>query len=291
MGFLKSICVFLATFVVGYSFSLLVNLVYEYSHEYREFSPQAVVKQETVEEPKLEVVDDVLDWVEVEDSPNGISLLEIGNYHGDEVDARSGEKWLGLFKEDSRYVLRTTKVEIRRVYDDIVDYKTKNKTGKSVAVEGNGKPEFIVKNTGSKEGAIQTLFRGKTWRDWRESGSEQSGDEYLTYLKKGFEMDFKVEKNIFSLKTIEALNQENEKTLALILEGKGKRQVLRTGSGESGEVAVLYWVGDLDRDGTPDFYLDISHHYNTSTMVLYLSTKANSDQIVGVAAVFGTSGC
>src|SRR5688572_5798635 len=45
-------------------------------------------------------------WQEEDESNFKIKLLETGEgFHGDEIQAKSGETWLGLFKEKNKYNL------------------------------------------------------------------------------------------------------------------------------------------------------------------------------------------
>jgi len=76
-----------------------------------------------------------------------ISLVETGEgFHGDEVKARNGEKWLGLYVTKRGAFLAESTLTIRRVIDPVIDEDERKPTGKSVSVNRSEKPLFLVKN-------------------------------------------------------------------------------------------------------------------------------------------------
>jgi hypothetical protein len=244
----------------------------------------------------LEIIEEIDNWIDEDKYPHRIKLLETGDgFHGDEVKAKSGETWLGLFSKNGKSVLRSTKIKIRRVYDDIADYPNKRKkTGKSVSVHDAERPLFLLKNAETlTQGEVSTLFRGITWREISEDENlEGAPDEYLTGLVKGFAQKYKIGGKEFKLSVIEAKNENHERILALISEHKGNRQILHTMNiAHNSDLGTLYWVGDLDRDGKPDFYADLFVHYNVGNKTLFLSSKAGKGKIAKKAAYFWTTGC
>lgn len=106
---------------------------------------------------------------------------------------------------------------------------------------------------------------------------------------------------VYDLKVIKAKNKRSEPILALVLESDGKTQLLHTfwtrGEGDYGEknwlgsVGTLYWVGDLDRDNKPDFYLSLYAHEIIYEAFIFLSSEAENGKLVKKAALFSTSGC
>ena len=51
------------------------------------------------------------------------------------------------------------------------------------------------------------------------------------------------------------------------------------------------WAGDIDQDGVPDLYMDISHKYSSSTPALFLSSKADDNGLLKMVAEFTMFGC
>jgi hypothetical protein len=51
------------------------------------------------------------------------------------------------------------------------------------------------------------------------------------------------------------------------------------------------WAGDIDQDGVPDLYMDISPKYSYSIPALFLSSKADDNGLLKLVAEFTLSGC
>jgi hypothetical protein len=298
MKFTKIYGIFLLTFIIGCAFSLSIitkkPMKTESSINYckidNKIEPIKIIST-PLKTPKLEFIDEIDNgWTENEEKSFTIKLIETGEgFHGDEVPAKSGEKWFGLFQENDKFVLKSTKLKIERVYDIIIDGETKNKTGKSVSVTEKSEPIFLLKNSKFQIGEVKTLFRGNRWQD--EDSSMSSG-EFLTNMKKDFVQNFEMSGNKYSLKVIEALNKDGKKILALVLEYNGKRQVLHTIIEEYEEsLGTLYWIGDLDGDSKPDFFISPNIHYNVYNSVLFISSKAKQNNFVEKVASFWTTGC
>ena len=250
-------------------------------------------KQEktTPSEPELEVIDEIDGWTDGESGyPHKIKLLEPGEgFHGEEVNAESGERWLGLFQTDDKFNVKSAKLKIERVTYGLYDEGNGEENGKSVSVFGRNQPMFLFKDSNLSNGEVKTLFRGNTWAEYDDS---MPVDEFLTVLKPGFVKNYNIGDKTYSLKVIYARNKSGDKIMALVLEGNGKRQILHTFSEAfNPDVGKLYWVGDLDKDNVPDFYMTLFEHYNVMNRVLFLSSKAKENKIVEKVAYFWTTGC
>lgn len=289
------ISIFLLTFIIGFV-SVLPTQKKSTRKAATTALPEKLPTPPIELTPELETIEEVEHWMDEEKNPYKIKLLETGEgFHGEEVKAKSGEIWLGLFKERKGYSLRSTKIKIRRVHDEIVDDEDETKkTGKSVSVEGKLKPIFLLKNANRlREVSITTLFQRLPVDEMSEAEeSELVSNEILTTLKKDFIQKYKIAGKEYELRVIEATNKNNEKILALTLESDGIRQVLHTMNAEyDGSLGTLYWVGDLDIDGKPDFYLDLFEHENVENRVLFLSSEAEKGKLVKMIAQFWITGC
>ena len=49
-----------------------------------------------------------------------IQLLQVGAFHGDEVSAKSGEVWLGLYSTPDNYTLLPSRITVETVYDRLL---------------------------------------------------------------------------------------------------------------------------------------------------------------------------
>ena len=53
----------------------------------------------------------------------------------------------------------------------------------------------------------------------------------------------------------------------------------------------IIWTGDIDKDGFPDLYLDISYKYSFSNPALFLSSKAGDNELLKLVADIKLFGC
>ncbi|MDQ3089299.1 MAG: hypothetical protein M3Q78_12005 [Acidobacteriota bacterium] len=288
------VSVFLVTFLIGYVFvpatKKEVTISFETATKLLETLPSPI---ETKSE--IEILEENNDWEDRDESKFKIKLLETGeDFNDDDVVAKNGETWLGLFKEKENYFLRPTRIKISRIRVKTDDGENRKvKTRKSIKVSDQIKPLFLLKNfNASKEKShITTLFQGMTWSDILEHKEHPNFNSYemLTKLNKSFVGNYKIGINEYTLRVIKAKNKNNAEILALILEGEGKRQIIHTvQTKESFDVGSLYWVGDLDSDGKPDFYLDLYYSDYILEQTLFLSSKAENGKLIKAVASFVT---
>lgn len=206
-----------------------------------------------------------------------IQLLETGAFHGDEVNARSGERWMGIAEESSGVVWRRYILTVRKVEDPIVDGPGE-KTGKAVSVRGP-KPVFLIKGLDHLRAAkVETTFSTPL--------GQRLAEHALPALVLG-SRSYRL--HVTNVKRDDA---EPSKPSELWLESEGLRQHLYTWpDGLDDEYCELVWAGDLDGDGRLDLYMRLSDHYNVSERTLFLSSKAGPQRIVEKVAVWITTGC
>jgi hypothetical protein len=56
-------------------------------------------------------------------------------------------------------------------------------------------------------------------------------------------------------------------------------------------LGTLFWVGDLDSDNKPDFYLSPWIKENVTESSLFLSSESEKNNLVGKVALMVTVGC
>lgn len=227
---------------------------------------------------------DTGDYWSEEDEKYKFEMLQTGEFHGDEVSAKSGEKWLGLFRENEKVVLRDEKITIRRVRDFMDDESSKEKRGKSVSVKGKTKPLFLLKNAGKfGSGKIETLFKGVT------PDEADATENPTTELKNGFVQTYRIGGKDYALRVEKVFNKKLEIVFALILESEQTKQILHIA--QEDYLGVLFWVGDLDRDEKPDFFLSPWIKENITDSSLFLSSEAEKNNLVKKVALMSTVGC
>lgn len=228
-------------------------------------------------------------WEDNVDEKFSIKLLETGEgFHGDQVNAKSKDTWIGLFIEQNKSFLKSTKINVNTVRDEIVDQDSGTKSGKSVSIENKIKPMFLLRNAGFlKETSIQTLFAG----DPGSNEAEENVDQIT--LRDEFSKEFSLGGELTVLSVKKAKNRKGEKIIALVIERGKSSQVLHVlpyfGNGDY--LGTLYWVGDLDQDNKPDFYFDLYVHDNVIDKNLFLSLKAEKGKLLKKVANFWINGC
>jgi hypothetical protein len=209
----------------------------------------------------------------------GGALLTPGDFHGDEVSARSGERWLGLFSSPGGWQLRPATLRVSRVHDPIVDDQPSIRTGKRVKVGGPEKPLFLVRGAVLRPGPATTLL------------------SQPTFLGAGTERKLRLRDTGYVLRVVspgppsEHITRDN----ARLELGAGRAsQVLYALGGTGRETEAtwrLLWAGDLDRDGRLDLYVEVSDHYNVTDRRLFLSGGATKGRLLRQVARLTTTGC
>ncbi|MFN7924159.1 MAG: hypothetical protein U0Q16_28920 [Bryobacteraceae bacterium] len=212
------------------------------------------------------------------DSPIRRTLLIPGDaYHGSDVSAADGERWLALTRTPGGYRTAIATLRIRPVHDVIADTANEH-TGKSVAIAEPGDPVFLLKGFRHLAGrSVSTAFDGGTALTPRnptrlffqarkielEALPTGRSDEYPPGTK--FE--------IFQVHVKQA-----DKTTPLPLVVSTYNQVR------------LLWCGDIDGDSKPDFLFEDSGGLWTSYR-LFLSTAAKPGEAAGEVGQFFITGC
>jgi hypothetical protein len=211
------------------------------------------------------------------------ALLQTGKFHGEEVSAKSGENWLGLFKQNDGFYLTSTKINVKRVYDEIVDESENQKTGKMVSVNNKTEPLFLIKNASElKAGKTETLFGIANPNEFDENNPSKEFRIDSPY-------DFTFNNENYSLKVEKVFNAKTEIVYALILEATGTKQILNVSNEDY--LGSLYWVGDLDQDNKLDFFITPYVKENISESSLFLSSEAEENNLVKKIASMVTFGC
>lgn len=201
-----------------------------------------------------------------------VQLLEVGEFHGDEVNARTSGGWLGLFVSKKESALRLANIRVSRVFDPIVDDGTKQMTGKRVSVSQPISPIFLVKNvTMLMPGSVKTIL-----------------SEPIS-LTSGTTLDLVLEAQRYQLQ-IKPAAISREQSNVLLVRGEMAQTLFPNMSNEEGGFTV-YWAGDLDGDGKLDLYVNASPHDNVESKRLWLSSQAGKGKLVQEIARFEITGC
>lgn len=208
-----------------------------------------------------------------------VRILRTGTFHGNEVDAKTGEPWFGLIATEDGYRLVRTPITVTATHDPILDEDPQTRSGKDVQVDLDMVPIALVQGGDWSEGAVPSV-------DFEWSLETAAAPLPLAFGDKHYEV----------LATWEGQGKpfgpEPLTNFRLVLKSNGRTQDLVTPEWCCDEAFPhLLWAGDLDRDGALDLLVEASHHYNVSTYVLFLSTAAREGDLVGKVAEFSTTGC
>lgn len=205
------------------------------------------------------------------------------SYSRSEIDVRSGEKWLGLYSLGGKVQFAETRVtrSPRRGYigpgDELYDW---------LKFERKGELLFLAKDiVGLKPGEVATLF------------IKRSSDDRV-YMEQGFRRAFKLGEIEYVLRVTTGLQSDGGQVNVLVLESKGKSQIVtfnlyyKDHNTLYNSIGELLWVGDMDRDGRLDLHFsDYGYEKGGFGSNLYLSFPASGDRMVERVAGFHSAGC
>ncbi len=209
-------------------------------------------------------------------SAQNIQVLETGAFHGEEVSAKSGEVWLGLYENRDGYMLMPSILSVEEVYDGIIDAPGE-KSGKEIRVPGMGDPLFLIRGKGFEQARpVQTV-------KFTNNEIDGSFDQSFVLLKKEYRLRI-----VSTEKHPEGF--VGNKSKLVLSDGKIEQELYFAEECSFCKWRVS-WAGDLDSDGKPDFLLFVSEHYNVSNQKLFLSSMAENGKLVKEVAEFTTTGC
>lgn len=205
-------------------------------------------------------------------------LIETGEFHGDEIKAKSGERWWGLFPEKEGLTLKPTTLQVTRVYDPIMDSERSRKwTGKKVSVRSRIEPVFLLKSSRKfRQGRVCTVFRSR-----KSLGNASTTP--LPLADKNYELSVVSD----DPNPTDYLGQKSK----LILRVGTSQQTIASLEDHNDGGWILLWAGDIDEDDQLDLYMDLSDHYNVSNKILFLSSAADKGKLVKAVAKFSITGC
>lgn len=215
----------------------------------------------------------------------GLLLLARG-YHGDEIDSvLRNASWCELYPKEGGYFLDSTEVSFKTIFDGIVDEDSSEMTG--VGVTGKNENGILMaKLAGLEPGEVEHIeldtnfvmpgtnmffdFNNVHYRFYATAYYRiPEGRDYIDYIA--------------NYKLYLEKDSAGVKTKQLIL--------ARPFFGGTYLIGNFLFIGDIDRDGKPDFVLETSNNYNISAPTLYLSGYADEGELVKPVAYHASTGC
>jgi len=208
-----------------------------------------------------------------------IELQRPGQFHGDEVTAKGGERWWALASRGDSFVLEEREIQVQAARDVLLDDESV-RTGKRVEARGTGEALLLLRGIpGLRAGPVEAqrpepkqLFPGQTC--------------LLTVADGGW---------LLATGSAAVGPRPNSEFLVsdygLWLENSSSRQRLAAFAVIDSTPPELVWAGDTERDGKLDMIMELGNHYNVTEWVLFLSSAAGPGERVGRVASFRSVGC
>lgn len=211
-------------------------------------------------------------------------ILPLGSFHNDEVDSSASDrKWLGLFKGKDGFYLSSTKINLKNVYDAVLDEDENQKTGWEVSTEHIDSCYILIEPlTYIKEMKIEQAHLKK---------QEIYPNEKLTFKY------LNIEYNLYATGQTEKIEGnsvviENYKLyLTATINGKKTTELLVSTRAFDDYMIKILFAGDIDGDQKLDFLIDTSSDYNATRPTLYLSKPAGNGHLVKPIASHTSVGC
>lgn len=212
----------------------------------------------------------------------GYRILTPGCHHYDEVKAITESNWYGLSNSNKTFTLKSVNVSLDKCHDVVVDEEG-DTTG--VLVISEGEPLFLIQSPNQMvEGKVASLLIASQELEPGKLVGLGSFDERHFSLAVTGNITDEGNRQPYDLliKNYQLKLYDQDANSQILVEFE---QISYEG------LPMIYWAGDLDRDGSPDLILDIRNHYNVSHYALYLSSAADEGQMVKFVAELRTTGC
>lgn len=219
------------------------------------------------------------------------ALQPPGNFHDGEAVARHGERWLALRVQPEGAGLETTRLRVKKVFDEIVDADGQA-TGSEV---GSDKTDVLtyLRGPGLHAGPVvqariesiasagdpiaQTLHLGdNTYRLATRCEADPAADPAADHAL---------------MCTIDLIQGERRQALVRMSGHRNEGDAVTGLSLGDDASPHLMFAGDLDRDGKLDLIFNATDHYNVSRPVLFLSGAAEDDELLHAVAEHNAVGC
>jgi len=232
------------------------------------------ISQEEIKTIKDEDTTKISDLI-ISDS---ISILLATSYSSGEIKLNiDSMNWIGIFnnEEDNNFTGYKTKLNTKKVHDQMAD-NDGEKTGTLVYCENyDSKPILLIAGIETAE-AIHIDSYLEFQNELLPGESMQLGSSTITASgiidDRGFLIDYKLaitgEKNGMNIEHV--FIEQNE---------------------FADDMLRFIWAGDIDKDGIPDLYMDISPKYSYSKLALFLSSKAGENELLKKVAEINIYGC
>lgn len=225
---------------------------------------QITASEETEQLPNEVVIE--------EDFVNNFDILLPTQYRDwenkNELDILTKD-WLDLNKKDGKYYLSQADFTIERGYSEC--------SGDSTKIINSKQKTLLLLNNSSLELGELTTIKIKKNKIWPKEKS--------TFQFGAAEYTFRAEGKVISSEKIstdngEELYQKVENYKLYISKNNGPETLVLQQQSFNDTFVELLFIGDLDKDGKPDFIFSANRDYEEVRMFLYLSSDAKEGNII-----------
>ena len=221
----------------------------------------------------------VIEGVFTTKTPNtSISIILPTSYDSADLDSTIKSKtWVGLFSNDNdnSVTCYKTKLKMKPEHSPMVDEEGEM-SGIKIYCEGYvNDPMLLIAGIEIPENTKIEFYKGLKNR-LLPGESMQLGDN-----------------TIKALGTIDEYDRVRDYKLLITgkKNGKGIEQIFLEQDHFDDSMIRFIWAGDIDKDGFPDLFMDISPKYSFSNPALFLSSKAGDNELLKLVANIILSGC
>lgn len=210
-------------------------------------------------------------------------IVRVGCFHSDEVTVATGRNWLALSPSETGFALYDVKATVRPCKDFLVDNAGDSiMSGREVVVSGIESPLILIGGVdGLRPGPIKTVFNG--------AQILIPGESLLLSLSNSQLYSFEAKAIVDS--TRPAYDQLYLQYKVTLRKHMASQKLIQYDRIAPDGMPTLLWAGDLDRDNSLDFLMDITNHYNVSEYALFLSSLSDNGNLVRFSASVRHVGC
>jgi len=228
------------------------------------------------EDKFAEIIPDTLILPEYSNN-TGIEIMEPAGYRGTEVsdyEHMFNEEWYDFYQDtiSKKFYMDKAQLIVKRMYDDCLQDST-------TFVYSERNSLLLINGLRSQYNPVITIPVEKN-RIW-------VGEEYsFTYKERTYKLrgdGITKESNkawMDGFDEPQRWDQVLNYKLYLSENGRNEEQLIIAIPCFNDTFVKILWIGDMDDDGKPDFIFDVSKHYESSEIVLFLSSKAVRNEIV-----------
>ncbi len=204
-----------------------------------------------------------------------VELLFASDYFPNQITAASGEIWYGLFPHGPSWELATTRIHVDPVTSGCIE------NGRRVTVDRSDHPLLLLRGLPSlRPGPIKTASLAHV------------------RLMPGEVRDFRMGDGAFRLVATGGGPGQEVRNYELRLVGLtvGLSQPIVAFHAREGMNGIAWppeiiWIGDIDGDGKPDLFADLTMFETPGKWALYLSSTAGAGELVRKVAEFDGVDC